>query len=148
MDINICKELLDPFLKEHDLYFYSVELVEEAGEKILRVIIDKRNGIDLETLGQANEYLSSKLDKYDSDMPEYLLEVSSRGAERTIDNDEELEEALDKYVHIEWEENSYDGNLIEINPDSLTLRVNLKGRFKNFKIERKDIKFIRRAVKI
>ena len=148
MDINICKELLDPFLKGHDLYFYSVEFVEESGEKILRVIIDKRGGIDLDTLGLANEYLSSKLDKYDSDMPEYLLEVSSRGAERTIDNEEELDEALNQYVHIEWNEFIYEGTLIEKDSLTLTLRVNLKGRFKNFKIERKDIKFIRRAVKI
>ena len=148
MDINICKEILDPFLKENDLYFYSVELVEEFGEKILRVIIDKKGGIDLETLGMANEYLSEKLDKYDKDMPEYLLEVSSRGAERTIDNEEELLEALNKYVYIEWQDFKYEGTLIEILDDTLTLRVNLKGRFKNFKIDKKDIKFIRNAVKI
>lgn len=148
MDINICKEILDPFLKEHDLYFYSVEFVEEFGEKILRVIIDKKGGIDLDTLGLANEYLSERLDKYDKDMPEYLLEVSSRGAERTIDNDEELNEALNKYVYIEWLDFKYEGTLIEILEDTLTLRVNLKGRFKNFKIDKKDIKFIRNAVKI
>lgn len=148
MDINICKEILDPFLKEHDLYFYSVEFVEEFGEKILRVIIDKKGGIDLDTLGLANEYLSERLDKYDKDMPEYLLEVSSRGAERTIDNDEELNEALNKYVYIEWLDFKYEGTLIEILDDTLTLRVNLKGRFKNFKIDKKDIKFIRNAVKI
>jgi len=148
LDINICKEILDPFLKEHDLYFYSVEFVEEFGEKILRVIIDKKGGIDLDTLGLANEYLSERLDKYDKDMPEYLLEVSSRGAERTIDNDEELNEALNKYVYIEWLDFKYEGTLIEILEDTLTLRVNLKGRFKNFKIDKKDIKFIRNAVKI
>lgn len=148
MDINICKEILDPFLNEHDLYFYKVEFVEEYGEKILRVIIDKKGGIDLELLGMANEYLSSKLDKYDGDMPEYLLEVSSRGAERTIDNEEELLEAKDKYVHIKWKDNEHEGVLIEIEPDTLTLRVNLKGRFKNFIIQRNEIELIRRAVKI
>ncbi len=148
MDIKICEELLEPFLKEHDLYFYSVEFVEEFGEKILRVIIDKKDGIDLETLGMANEYLSSKLDKYDGDMPEYLLEVSSRGAERSIDNEEELLEALNKYVHIKWKDEEREGTLIEIESDSLTLRVNLKGRFKNFKINRNEIELIRRAVKI
>ena len=41
MDINICREILDPFLKENDLIFYSVELVKEYGSLILRVILEK-----------------------------------------------------------------------------------------------------------
>ena len=88
MDINICKEILEPFLKEHDLIFYSVELVKEYGTTILRVILDKKDGADIELLAQANEYLSERIDKYDTDMPEYMLEVSSRGAERTLDNED------------------------------------------------------------
>lgn len=148
MDINICKEILDPYLKEHDLIFYKVELVKEASMLILRVILDKKGGIDIDELGDANEYLSAKLDKYDSDMPEYLLEVSSRGAERTLDNEEEISESVGKYIHVVTNDNEYEGEFLENTPSTITVRCNLKGRFKNFVLDKNEIKLIRLAVKI
>ncbi|MCR5112498.1 MAG: hypothetical protein K6A63_01020 [Acholeplasmatales bacterium] len=148
MDIKVVEKILEPYLKEHDLIFYSVELVKEYGELILRVILDKKGGIDLEELGAANEYLSEKIDAYDEDMPEYMLEVSSRGAERTLDNEEEMEEALGKYIHIDMENMQYEGTFIQNNPESVVIRCNLKGRFKNFELKKSEIKIIRLAVKI
>ena len=148
LDIKICKDILDPYLKEHDLIFYSVDLVKEDGNLILRVILDKKGGIDINELGAANEYLSSKLDKYDSDMPEYFLEVSSRGAERTLDNEEEIVEAVGKYIHINTSDMEYEGEFLENTSDTITIRCNLKGRFKNFIINKNEIKLIRLAVKI
>ena len=148
MDINICKEILKPFLEEHDLIFYSVELVKEYGSLILRVILDKKDGLDIELLALANEYLSNEIDKYDSDMPEYMLEVSSRGAERTIDNEEEMNEAIGKYIHIELENMIYEGVLVENNVDNIVLNINIKGRFKKIPIRKEEIKLKRLAVKI
>lgn len=148
MDINICKEILEPFLKEHDLIFYSVELVKEYGTTILRVILDKKDGADIELLAQANEYLSERIDKYDTDMPEYMLEVSSRGAERTLDNEDEINEALGEYIHVELSNMVYEGILNENNVDSILMTINIKGRFKKIPIKKEDIKLIRLAVKI
>lgn len=148
MDINICKEILDPFLKENDLIFYSVELVKEYGSLILRVILDKKDGLDIDLLAKANEYLSERIDKYDADMPEYMLEVSSRGAERTLDSEEEINEALDSYIHIETSNMVYEGVLVENNVDSITMTINIKGRFKKIPIKKEEIKLIRLAVKI
>ena len=148
MDINICKEILDPFLKENDLIFYSVELVKEYGSLILRVILDKKDGLDIDLLAKANEYLSERIDKYDADMPEYMLEVSSRGAERTLDSEEEINEALDSYIHVETSNMVYEGVLVENNVDSITMTINIKGRFKKIPIKKEEIKLIRLAVKI
>ncbi len=148
LDINICKEILDPFLKENDLIFYSVELVKEYGSLILRVILDKKDGLDIDLLAKANEYLSERIDKYDADMPEYMLEVSSRGAERTLDSEEEINEALDSYIHVETSNMVYEGVLVENNVDSITMTINIKGRFKKIPIKKEEIKLIRLAVKI
>ena len=148
MDINICREILDPFLKENDLIFYSVELVKEYGSLILRVILDKKDGLDIELLAKANEYLSERIDKYDADMPEYMLEVSSRGAERTLDNDDEINDALEKYIHVEVENMVYEGILLENNDDNILISINIKGRFKRISIKKEEIKLIRLAVKI
>ena len=148
MDINICKEILKPFLDEHNLTFYSVEYVKEFGENILRVIVDSKDGIDLDTLGLANEYLSERLDKYDQDMDNYLLEVSSRGAERTLDNDDEINEAIGKYIHVELENMIYEGYLLKFCDDVLEVKINIKDRIKNIKINKNEIKLVRLAVKI
>ena len=148
LDINICKEILDPFLKENDLIFYSVELVKEYGSLILRVILDKKDGLDIELLAKANEYLSERIDKYDADMPEYMLEVSSRGAERTLDSEEEINEALDSYIHVEGNNMVDEGVLVENNVDSIVMTINIKGRFKKIPIKKEEIKLIRLAVKI
>ena len=148
MDINICREILDPFLKENDLIFYSVELVKEYGSLVLRVILDKKDGLDIELLAKANEYLSERIDKYDADMPEYMLEVSSRGAERTLDNDDEINDALEKYIHVEVENMVYEGILLENNDDNILISINIKGRFKRISIKKEEIKLIRLAVKI
>ena len=148
MDINICKEILEPFCKENGLIFYSVELVKEYGSLILRVILDKKDGLDIELLARANEYLSERIDKYDADMPEYMLEVSSRGAERTLDNEDEINEAIDDYIHVELDNMIYEGVLVENNTDNIVVKINIKGRFKKIPIKKEEIKLIRLAVKI
>jgi ribosome maturation factor RimP len=148
MDLQITKTILEPFLKEHDLIFYDVELVKEFGYLILRVTLDKKGGIDVDTLGLANEYLSERIDKYDSDMPEYLLEVSSPVAEKVLSNDEEILESIGMYTNVEVENMIYEGELVETDPMSITLRINIKGRFKKMNIKKEEIKLIRLAVKI
>ena len=148
MDINVCKEILQPFLEEHDLIFYDVSLVKEFGYLILRVLLDKKGGIDLETLSLANEYLSDRIDACDQDMPEYMLEVSSPGAEKELRNQEEINDSLGEYVHVETQNMIYEGTLEEANENSITLRINVKGRFKKQIIMITEVKLIRLAVKI
>jgi ribosome maturation factor RimP len=148
MDINITKTILEPFCKEHDLIFYDVELVKEFGYLILRVMLDKKGGIDVDTLGLANEYLSERIDQYDQDMPEYMLEVSSPGAEKPLRNDEEIMDSLGEYVHVEVPGMIFEGTLLDADTESVTIRINIKGRFKNQMIKKEEIKLIRLAVKL
>lgn len=142
------KEILKPFVDERNLILYDSVLVKEDGNLILRVTIDNPDGlIDLDTLALANEYLSERIDKYDDNMPEYFVEVSSPGAERELRNDEEINKSINKYIHVELENLTYEGVLLEANLNNIVIRVNLKGRFKNFTINKAEIKLIRLAVK-
>ena len=52
------------------------------------------------------------------------------------------------YVHVEVENMIYEGTLEEASPESITLRINIKGRFKKMNIKKEEIKLIRLAVKI
>lgn len=148
MDLKIVNTILDSYLSEHNLSLFDVELVKEFGYLILRVSIDKKGGIDVDELAQVNEYLSEKLDKYDSDMPEYMLEVCSPGAEKPLRNLSEIEENIGAYIHIEVENMIYEGILTSLENENITIRINAKGRFKNVVLKYEDIKVIRLAVKI
>ena len=145
---DAAKEILKPFVEERNLILFDSELVKEDGNLILRVTIDNPDGlIDIDTLALANEYLSERIDKYDDNMPEYYVEVSSPGAERPLRNDEEIEKSINKYIHVELENMIYEGFLLEASSDKIVVRINIKGRFKNLEINKSEIKLIRLAVK-
>ena len=142
------KEILKPFVEERNLILYDSVLVKEDGNIILRVTIDNPDGpIDIDTLALANEYLSERIDKYDDNMPEYMLEVSSPGAERELRTNEDILKSIEKYIHVETPNMIYEGVLKEVSEEEIIVRINLKGRFKNQSINRKEINLIRLAVK-
>ena len=148
MDLTIIKEILEPFLKENDISFYDTELVKEDGNLFLRVYLDKKGGITIDDLALANDYLSERIDKYDSDLPEYFLEVSSPGAEKKLRNYDEVKENIESYIHVELPSMIYEGVLIEALDDgTITMKINAKGRFKKVSFNYEEVKLIRLAVK-
>ena len=148
MDLSCVEKILESYLKENELSLYSVEMVKEFGYLILRVSIDKKDGIDVETLAKVNEYLSERIDQYDQDLPEYMLEVCSPGAEKELRNLDEIKENLGMYIHVEVPNMVYEGTLEDVNEENITMRINAKGRFKKVVIKHEEIKLIRLAVKL
>lgn len=148
LDVKIVEELVKPYLDAHNLSLYEVLWVKEYGYQVLRVSVDKEGGIDVDTLGLVNEYLSEKLDAYESELPEYMLEVCSPGAEKTLRNKEEIMASIDMYVNVKTNDMVYEGYLLSYEDDVITLEINVKGRMKKVSINETDIKKIRLAVKV
>ena len=148
MDLSCVEKILESYLKENELSLYSVEMVKEFGYLILRVSIDKKDGIDVETLAKVNEYLSERIDQYDQDLPEYMLEVCSPGAEKELRNLDEIKENLGMYIHVEVPNMVYEVTLEDVNEENITMRINAKVRFKKVVIKHEEIKLIRLAVKL
>ena len=148
LQLEQVKEILIPYLEENNLIFYSMEFVKEAGALILRVLIDKQGGIDVDSLAECNEFLSTKLDSIDQDMPEYFLEVSSPGAEQELRSLAEVSLHIGKFIHVEIPNMIYEGHLLAVENEEIVLRFNAKGRFKTINIPYSEIKFIRLAVKL
>lgn len=148
MDLSVVNKLLEPFLKENNLELFDVELVKEFGYLILRVSIDRKGGIDVDTLASVNEFLSEAIEGYDNDMPEYMLEVCSPGAEKPLRSHEEIMDSIGMYVHVEIPGMIYEGILEDATEETVCVKVNAKGRFKKIVINKTDIKIIRLAVKI
>ena len=147
MDLTKVKEILIPYLEKNELTLYDVKWTSEYGYKVLQVFVDKSGGIDTDTLATVNEYLSAELDKLDADMGEYMLEVSSPGAEKELRNKEEVLENVGKYIFIKTLDNEYEGDFISFENDVVVIRINIKGRMKNINVNYSNIKLIRLAVK-
>lgn len=148
MDLEKVKQLVLPYLEAHNLILYDVKMVKEYGFNVLQVSVDKEGGIDSDSLALVNEYLSEKLDAIDSDMPEYMLEVCSPGAEKPLRNMEEVKQSIGQYVNIKTKEDGvFEGYLEDLSDDVLVVKINVKGRIKNINIKYEDIKKIRLAVK-
>ena len=148
MDLKIIEQIFEPYLEQNGLYLYDVEFVKEFGYNILRISIDKDGGIDIDDLAKANEYISVVIEKYDADLGEYMLEVSSPGAEKKLRNIDEIVDSIGLYVHIEIPNNIYEGYLESVVDDTICVKINAKGRFKRVNIKYDEISLIRLAVKI
>jgi ribosome maturation factor RimP len=63
----------------------GLELVEVVWNRgLLRVVVDRPGGVDLDTIAKTSEKLSRRLDLEDFGSGRYTLEVSSPGVERPL----------------------------------------------------------------
>ena len=138
------KKILLPYLEEKGLKLYEMKFVTEFGEKILRIIVDKEDGITIDELAEVNEYLSERIDDDISDVP-YMLEVSSRGAEREFDFDE-LDKMIDKYVMIKTDKENF-GYIRELTDEGIILEMNIKGAIRKRLLKKNEITKMRLSVK-
>ena len=75
------RELVEPLLATAGLECWDVELA--AG--VVRVLVDRAGGVDLDTLGAVTQLISDAVDDHDIDPGgRYQLEVSSPGVERVL----------------------------------------------------------------
>ena len=147
MNTKNIEDILLPYLEQNGFKLYEVGFVKEAGMNILRVLVNKKGGINIDELAEINNYLSDELDKLDIPYDEYMLEVSSPGAEMPLRNRDEVLENVGQYININTGDKVYEGTMLSFENDIVVIRVNLKGRFKNFEVPYDSIKKIRLAVK-
>jgi ribosome maturation factor RimP len=74
------RDLVLPLLADRDLDLYDLEM---AGP-VLKVVVDKAGGLDLQALSDATRAVSRALDEADPIAGTYTLEVTSPGLERVL----------------------------------------------------------------
>lgn len=80
MDTVIKKldELIRPEMEKMEIMLDSIQWIDEKSNKTLKVILDKANGIDLDTIVEATNVINPIVDEADLIDEEYTLEVSSK----------------------------------------------------------------------
>lgn len=152
--VETVTELVTPILDERHFELVDAEFVKEGKSWYLRIYIDKPGGINIEECALVSDLLGEKLDDCDPDpIPQaYFLEVSSPGAERPLKKERDYERALNSYIHVSLyqplEGNKvYEGTMVDLKPDELTLEYMDKTHQKTIVIPRKQIAQARLAIK-
>lgn len=76
--------LVRPVIEGAGLELVEVAFRHESGRRVLRVVVDRDGGVDLDTIADLSEKVSRRLDLEGFAPGSYALEVSSPGIERTL----------------------------------------------------------------
>ncbi|HHT91626.1 MAG TPA: ribosome maturation factor RimP [Firmicutes bacterium] len=82
--VTLVSQWVEEIIQGSDLELVDVEYVKEHSTWVLRVYLDKPDGIDLEDCQRVSQALDLKLDAEDPIPGAYSLEVSSPGLERPL----------------------------------------------------------------
>jgi len=152
--VKTVKPFIEEIVTSNGLHLYELEFVKEDGMWFLRVSIEKDDGtMDFETAEVISTLVSAKLDELDPIDHEYVLDVCSPGAERPIRNKEEFVNNINNYITVylnEEDENkkdSYTGDLLEVNEETIVMSYKDKTRVKKVSIKFENISKAHLAIK-
>ena len=93
-------ELASPVCEACGCELWDVEFVKEAGQYVLRVFIDKPEGVGIDDCEAVSRALDPILDEEDPIEQSYVFEVSSAGAERELRRPPDFERFLGEKVEV------------------------------------------------
>lgn len=134
------ENLIQDKVNETGCELYDVEYVKEGKNHILRIFIDKVEGIDIQDCEKVNDAINDILDEANYIKEAYYLEVSSPGIERILRKDKHLEQNIGEEINIklfkkdEERKKEYRGKLKEFDENTITITIE-----EDKKIERKNI---------
>ena len=151
MDINKIKPSLEKKVNELGFDLISINRKIEKGDVLVSVVVDRVEPIDMNTIVKLSQDLSSYIDEIDDSDEKYFLDISSLGAEKPL-KIENLKDYVGRYVNVHVNNaiegnNIFEGDLLEVAEDSLTLSYRIKTRVKTVVILLSNIYKIRLAIK-
>ncbi|MFJ9208092.1 hypothetical protein CU044_6333 [Streptomyces sp. L-9-10] len=123
--------LLEPLVSAKDLDLEEIEVSRAGRRRVLRVVVDSDEGVDLDECAELSRSISDKLDETDAmGEDEYQLEVTSPGAERPLTEHRHYVRAVGRLARFQLHE---DGELVAriltVDDEGLDLEVpGVKGR--------------------
>ncbi|MCL2487324.1 MAG: ribosome maturation factor RimP [Oscillospiraceae bacterium] len=96
-----CRTLGEPVAASLGLRIWDVQFVKEGSVWILRYILDRDSGVDMNACVAFTRLINPALDAADPVEQSYCLEVSSPGIDRELTRPEHFEEFIDAPVTIQ-----------------------------------------------
>lgn len=151
MDIKSLESKLKEKINLLGYDFVSLSSKKDKGDLFLSIVVDKVEPIDMNMIVSLSEELSKYLDEIDNSSEPYILDISSLGAEKPL-KIESLKDYVNRYVHVHVinpikGENIFEGDLVEVKDNEITVAVRNKTRVNNIVILLSNIYKIRLAIK-
>ncbi|MFG2568635.1 ribosome maturation factor RimP [Streptomyces sp. NPDC048567] len=123
--------LVEPLVSAEQLELEEIEVSRAGRRRVLRIVVDSDEGVELDTCAELSRAISVKLDETDvMGEDEYVLEVSSPGADRPLSEHRHYVRATGRLARL----NLSDGGelvarILAVDEDGLDLEVpGVKGR--------------------
>ena len=135
------ESLIKKIVEDIGYELYDVIYLKEGKNYILRIVIDKPEGITLEDCEKVNNEITDMIDEANYIKEQYFFEVSSPGLERVLRKEWQLKKYIGEEVEIRLfkkDENNfkqYDGILKSVENEYLEIEQEEK----IYKIDRKNI---------
>ena len=127
--IECVKGLIQEYLEQNGIEIVEIINRREQGSLVLRLLIDKPEGVVIKDCEKVNKYLSKVLDEENVFEGHYLIEVCSPGLDRPIRSDRDFERSLNKditvttYVPVDGTK-THEGSLVGLSKDEVVLESN------------------------
>ncbi|MFK0042507.1 ribosome maturation factor RimP [Streptomyces sp. NPDC090741] len=123
--------LLEPLVAARGLDLEDIEMSKAGKRRMLRIIVDSDEGVELDVCAELSREVSDKLDESDvMGEDEYVLEVSSPGADRPLTEHRHYVRAIDRLVKFQLAEGGeLIARILDVDDEGMDLEVpGVKGR--------------------
>ncbi|MFF1922197.1 ribosome maturation factor RimP [Streptomyces sp. NPDC058221] len=123
--------LVEPLVSAEQLDLEEIEVSRAGRRRVLRIIVDSEEGVELDTCADLSRAISEKLDETDAmGEDEYVLEVSSPGADRPLTEHRHYVRATGRLARLQLHEGGeLVARILAVDDEGLDLEVpGVKGR--------------------
>ena len=118
--------LVRPVIEQAGFEFVELATIREHGRKVLRVVVDRPGGVDLDALSQLSATVSRHLDQEGYEDGPYGLEVSSPGIERPLKRPEHFARSVGEQVKVKTTapmagSRTHTGTLVSADEDAIVI---------------------------
>lgn len=112
--------LVGPIIEHAGLELVDLTFEREAGRRVLRVVVDSDEGVDLNTLASLSRSVSEALER-STPAHDYTLEVSSPGLEHPLRSAAQFRRAIGERVQVRVPGSAHEGTVVEADGTSVVL---------------------------
>lgn len=123
--------LLEPLVSAKGLDLEEIEVSRAGRRRVLRIVVDSDEGVDLDACAELSRTISTTLDETDAmGEDEYQLEVTSPGADRPLTERRHYVRAVGRLAKIQLHEgDEFVARVLAVDEEGLDLEVpGVKGR--------------------
>ena len=147
------KSYIEPLVNQRGLYLDKFSYEKRGKDYYLVIYVEKEDDvITLDEICEVSEIISNKLDEIDLINDNYILDVSTSGAEKPIKDFSKFDKYIGKYILVKLKNpvegnNSYTGTLEEASEEKIKMSYKVKTRTKYVEILKSNITKANLAVK-